>query len=168
MPRFARVILLAVALCLIVSCAKSKLPVSGPHTASLDEIEKTLDHSVAHPKPTLGATLITSAVVEGSSGSFKGLTAGSSYRWKAALVLIRQGRPAEGFALRTSVKRDDAIYESFTGGGEIALLPQVGGSSTSAFIALGDWLINVDMVPNKPKGTLPLDDLRAFVNALEL
>jgi hypothetical protein len=162
-----RIVLVGVVLSLAVACRDSKLPISGPNKAGFPEIETTLRHKIAQPSASLGATLITSAVVEPSGNTFKGASAGASYRWKEELVLIRQGHPADGFALHTFITRRDVIYETLVSG-EVAYLPQVGQSSASAYIVEGDWLINVAIAPSKQKDPVPLEDLEVFVNGLEL
>jgi hypothetical protein len=168
MLRARRVILVAVALSAAVACAESKVNLGGPRKASFEQIEKQLGHNVAEPKPSFGATLIASALVRPAGETFKGATAGSSYRWNDVLVLMRQGHPVDGFALHRSIQRGDAIYRSLANGAEVALLPQAGSSSAMAYVESGDWLIHVDIPPAKNQGRISLDDLKAFVDALEL
>jgi hypothetical protein len=167
MRRAGVLILVVVAMSSMVACPGVKRRDSGPKKVGFAEIETTLRHTIAQPNASLGASLITSAIVEPTGNMFKGPTAAASYDWKQALVLIRQGHPADGFALHSFIKRGDVEYET-RAGGEVAYLPQVGSSSASAYIVRGAWLINVDMVPTKPKGTVPLADLKTFVNGLTL
>jgi hypothetical protein len=163
-----RIVLVAVVMSAAVACSGSKVNVAGPDKATFAQIEEELGHKVAQPKAALGATLVASALVPSSSGTFQGTTAGASYRWKEVLALVRQGRPNDGFALHEFIKRGDVIYETRAGGVEVAFLPQVGEGITSAYIVSADWLIQVDIAPAKGKVTIPLDDLKAFVNAMEL
>ena len=153
--------------CLVVACSSSKAPVSGPHLAGLDQIESRLGHKISRPGPALGAVLIRSGFLDPSGSTFKGLTAAASYTWHDRVVLIRQGTPADGWTLHGSINRGDVTFQTRTDGSEVAFLPQVGGSSASASIVPAGWLVNVDIAASTPKGPVPLDDLKAFVNGLE-
>jgi hypothetical protein len=167
MLRAHRVILVAVAMSLAFACADSKVPINA-HDASFDQIESQLAHKVAQPKNSLGAVLIKSGLLEPSGKTFEGATAAASYQWKGVLGLVRQGRPADGFALHEFTKRSDVVYQTLPNGAETALLPQAGASGASALIVSGDWLIEIKLAPTKTDATVPLDDLKAFVSALEL
>jgi hypothetical protein len=168
MCRLGRALLMATVLMLAVACPKSKVPIGGPHLANFGEIETKLAHAVVQPKASLGATLVRSGLLEAEGATFKGATAAASYRWKEVLILIRQGHPVAGFALHEFIKRGDVVYQTRPAGEEIALLPQVGASSASAYMVKGDWLLQVDIAPVKAKGAIPLDDLKTVVAALEL
>jgi hypothetical protein len=167
MRRAGRILVVGVALCSAVACSGEKAPVSV-HSVSFDELEKKLAHPVVQPKTSLGASLVKSALLEPSGSTFKGASAAASYRWKQVLVLIKQGRPADGFKLHEFIKRGDVIYETRPSGAEVALLPQVEATSASAYLIKADWLLQVDIVPVAAKGVIPLDDLKAVVGALEL
>jgi len=151
----------------VVACTNKKESIQ-PHIASLDAIERQLGHKVARPGATLGAKLIRSGLLESSGSTFAGGTAVASYRWRDHIVLIRQGHPASGWSLHGSILRSDAAFTSRADGSEVALTPQVAGSSASGYVVSGAWLVEVEVAPRTAKGPVPFGDLRAFVDGLEL
>ena len=154
-------------LCVAALGACSAKESKAPKAVPIPEIEKRVGHHVLRPSDSLQAAIINSGSIASTGSTFSGLTAAVSYRWHDFVVLVRQGKPAEGFSLHDAVTRGDAIFVPKDANGvEVALLPSVGTTGAAAYRLQSGWLLTVDIAPTPAKVTPTLDELRSFVNSL--
>jgi hypothetical protein len=166
-------------LCLaLLGACSSKLPPGAVRIASISEIEQKVHHHLLQPggpsAPSIinmvsgSLVMITESGYGAPTGStFAGQVATILYSWGDFEVFIRQGRPVDGFTIRSALPRGDGVVEPKTSAGvEIVLYPAVGKATATAFRLQSGWLAIVDITPGNSKQAPTMDQLRELVNSL--
>lgn len=129
-------------------------------------LEAEVHHHVLAPGKSVVVEVIASTTDTGPGPLFTGPIATVTYNWERFVVLVRQGRPPVGFALK-NIRRDATLVPKDAKGIEIALLPALGEKGLAIGFRLEPgWLVEVDIAIGKSKSPATLDELRAFITSL--
>jgi hypothetical protein len=160
--------LAAAALCVAALAAcSSKTPEEKPKIVSISELEAQVHHHVLTPGASLGARLLNATYGNALPPLFTGQMASATYEWRDFVVLVRQGRPPEGFALKSQVRQDATLLPKDSNGVEIALLPALGEKGLAIGYRLeGSWLVEVDVAIASSPTAATIQQLRTFMAAL--